>query len=279
VNDQKDDESSSFWLGTLEFLKKMPKELRDLSLGYIGVCMALRAILYWNTDVAKQLAAGTFKTLLTVTLLTSEPLNIFMIYGVSVLCLRELIPGTRIEMSVDSFFAWLGKCLQKYLILFVTIAFMMGGVAAAYFGKISIQSRPLASIGIALVVLASALALYFAAFRLSLVTPLALLRRKPVIKGSWVMTKGKFWRIFGNFLLLLLIIGISNGALYLGALSIEKANADMPFFGTTLGASKFLSNIAQGLWQGLSTIVFSVYCCVTYRILSQGQDNNLVNLS
>ena len=55
---------------------------------------------------------------------------------------------------------------------------------------------------------------YYLYFRLFLVSPLALLQLKPVVRASWSLTQGQFFRLFINYVVLLLCSGLPFALLF-----------------------------------------------------------------
>ncbi len=65
----------------------------------------------------------------------------------------------------------------------------------------------------------------FVSFRLTLVPTLAVCALTSVLKTSWKLMKGNCWRLFGNSLLLLLIVLV----LWIIAMIVEKAASEILF--------------------------------------------------
>jgi hypothetical protein len=103
------------------------------------------------------------------------------------------------------------------------------GVFVMTFGAamgVGLKTLLLVPIGLALVAL-----FIWVEVRLSLVFPLTLLRRRIVIGESWRLTKGRFWTLFGAYLVLFLLmcaiwiaVASVTGASYMSALMKSGLN-------------------------------------------------------
>jgi hypothetical protein len=112
--------------------------------------------------------------------------------------------------------------ILSYIVLVVLIVAV--GVFVMTFGAamgVGIKTLVVAPIGLALVAL-----FVWLEVRLSLAFPLTLLRRKIVIGESWRHTRGRFWTLFGAYLVIFLLLcaiwiaaGSVSGASYLSALA------------------------------------------------------------
>ena len=128
-------------------------------------------------------------------------------------------------LSTSRFFFWIWKSLQMFLIIFAAM-FVLVGVPAGFgvaLAKTHLVVVPVAVIlgliGLGFVVLVS--------FRLALVPTLAVCAMVPVLKTSWRMMKENCWRLFGNGILLSLVLLI----LWVVAMIVERAIAEILFVG------------------------------------------------
>jgi hypothetical protein len=103
------------------------------------------------------------------------------------------------EFSVRRFFYALWKGLQMIVIILIAALVCIGlpAMAAGVLGKMK-SPFVLAPTVIAFI---GGCFTYYIVFRYTLVGPLAAGGADPVLKTSWEMTKGNWWRIFGNSLL------------------------------------------------------------------------------
>lgn len=104
--------------------------------------------------------------------------------------------------------------------------------------------------------------------RYLVVTPLALLRQPEDLETSWALTKGKWWRLFGNQLAvaLCLMVGVFFVSLIPAFLLVLLTH------GTKPPAYQAAMALLQGMAMAFGTVTSALYCCVAYRILIEEND-------
>ncbi len=161
------------------------------------------------------------------------PLYLFMLVLVLVLTAASMRTILRPE---ESRFAGLRFGMDELRLLGLILLLMIGFSIIATIGIIVVGliGGVLAvaaggSGAVALLVILPMLALYggllFLAVRLSLVSALTVLRRKVVIGESWRLTKGHFWRLFGAFFVLGVMLAVLYGVV--AAIIVGPALGDM----------------------------------------------------
>jgi hypothetical protein len=124
---------------------------------------------------------------------------------------EDRLAGLRLgmdELRLLGLFALLGIALFIVSLIGIIVVGALGGLLAVAFG--GMQS----TIGVLLVfvpMLVFYCALIFLMVRLSLVSALTMLRRKIIIGESWRLTRGHFWRLFGAYF----VLGVMLFALYI----------------------------------------------------------------
>jgi hypothetical protein len=194
------------------------------------------------------------------------PLYAFSVYVFTTLFLRRAAESALPQFSLGAFLYWLGKSLQKYLFLLVPLL-----LPVAFLGIVIALGPALKSAKILiplLIFVPSFLAVFlfiFVLLRLSLVSPLAILQKKPVLTTSWKMTKGHCWRIWwGAFVQTIVFIPVF-WIPYIVLLGIKNA------FGLSPNEIQSLSSLIYGAWCGIVCVAMAVYYCTVYRILLQEQ--------
>lgn len=167
--------------------------------------------------------------------------------------------------SVKGFFYWLGQIAQKYLILLLPYILIM--VASDLVGGLRISDDAHAKATTLFLVLTLMWWVYFTYgfCALIFVSPLAVLRKAPVIKTSFELSKKHFWRIGGDWLILATVLSISFLPLYVIDLWLPGA------FGEAAFKTHTLSAFVNGLMISLTSAGLAIFSCVTYRILLQEQ--------
>jgi hypothetical protein len=147
--------------------------------------------------------------------------------------MQKLWPAKAKQPGVGHFFYWLRKILWKYI---RPILWMLLPLIGPIFWLRSV-------------------------YRSFVVSPLALMQEGDELKNSWDLTKGKVWRIIGNYwgfgiclaVLVWLPLGILLGVIYV----LGGKSASYQIFSSLISAI----SIAFGAYCG------SIFSCVAYRIL------------
>lgn len=198
-------------------------------------------------------------------------MSLFVIafYSLTALYLRRVAPNSAPQFSPKNFLLWLGTVCLKFLVI-VGIAAGVGVLAVLAFAAghyLGVPKFLLVAGGIflwlLLVVLGS-----FASLRLTLTTPLSILRRRPILETSWKITQGSCWRIFrGNlalFFFFFLPVTITVALLEWAAKSV---------LGATALPNQIIIAALEGLKIGAYLLLSVIYYCTIYRILLQEQHN------
>ncbi len=171
------------------------------------------------------------------------------------------------KLGFRNFFYWLGWDLIKW-----AIVLMPPLILPALFIVIR-DFIPFESASAAVFVILIIASIFFAllsSIRLTLVTPLAVIRSKPVLKGSWNMTRGKWWRIFGNSWMIYLIILAYQLGLSI-ALSVLSFPASKVLGSVSVPLMKLFSILMLYFYVGLMfsvpVLVAAFFSCAVYRML------------
>jgi hypothetical protein len=169
---------------------------------------------------------------------------------------RELQTGTP-EFSANNFFYWLGKAVQKFLLLLVPGLIMVSLLSVGVIFKLVILCIFFFLLSIPVLWF-----VFLLTYRLILVTPLAVLRQTPVFKTSWNLTRGNWWRLFGNFVVLSFVLFLT---IYLPFLIVKYFLA--LFLDPASTFMSFILTLGQGVWQAVSGLAMVIFNCTTYRVL------------
>jgi|GEM_PF-2838216 hypothetical protein len=212
-------------------------------------------------------------------------------YFFTVLFLRRFAQANAPEFSFRNFFFWFGKAFQKYLILLfplilVGVVFVFGGFqkpADAFGGVIAVASvlysggavpmpgdDDLGSLGAANLLLLFLFNLwffyyYYAVFLLYLVSPLAVLRDKTVLKTSAQITKKHLGRVWWDSVIVWTVMFVLFSPFFLADMSVSRA------WGESSSQARGVSALIQGAWGEIADIAMIVYACVAYRVLLREQ--------
>ncbi|MGB9152972.1 MAG: hypothetical protein WCD70_07780 [Alphaproteobacteria bacterium] len=195
--------------------------------------------------------------------LVSMALVAFAVYFFTILYLRSVVKKDPPEFALGNFFYWFGQCIKKYALLYLPLALfglLMGAMAVLKFTGFT-----------AIAGLVTFLYLFYflyILFRLFLVTPIAVFRRSPVIKNSWNLTKGQFWRIFcGVFVQGIVLLPVYVAPFIFGLAAKE-------FFGSESPVVRFTFALTQGIGSSVCIMASVILSCTIYRILLQERRQN-----
>ena len=139
---------------------------------------------------------------------------------------EDSLAGLRLgmdELHLLGLFAILGIALLIVMLIGILVAGALGGVLAMALGG---SRGGVGMLMVFLPMLAFYCAMVFLMVRLSLVSALTVLRRKIVIGESWRLTRGHFWRLFGAYF----VLGVMLFILYMVILLITVGPAFAQMF-------------------------------------------------
>jgi hypothetical protein len=180
--------------------------------------------------------------------------------------LRRFAEGSVPDFGAKSFFVWLSKIIQKYLILIFPLFLLM-----AIFGAVSAKSSGESAQGTLSIIFAGLSILWMFYFfcgiyLLYLVSPLALLRGKePVLKISARMTKNELLRVWWGSMMAIGVIFIVFFPLILIDAGISGA------MGMDVAQQRAFGLLIDGAMESVVNAAVAVYTCVAYRVLSKEQ--------
>jgi hypothetical protein len=208
---------------------------------------------------------------------------------------EESFAGMRIgmdELRLLGLFALLGIGLFVLMLVGSIVFGAVGGVLAMIVvGSASSSASPLAFLLVFLPMLAFFGGMIFLMVRLSLVSALTILRRKIIIGESWRLTRGHFWRLFGAyfvlglmlFVLAILVMLITIGPAYFDVFArgfspdrlaaAQQAQLQSQFGGlTVMGVARAVAN---GVLVGLSYAIWAGAAATATQDLIGRTDANL----
>lgn len=154
--------------------------------------------------------------------------------------------------------AFIGAMLFGLLFLF----------AASFIGMIS-GGSPGTAMALNIVLALACVALFvWLAVRLSLMSPLTLYRRKITVDGAWELTRGRFWTLFGAFLLVGVIVFATMIALiwpYFGGFILEIVRGGGDLQKVALAEANLRAHV-MGM-PALVHVLFFVLCLVVAGIM------------
>jgi hypothetical protein len=160
-------------------------------------------------------------------------------------CLRWMIHGETggvfgLSLGADTwrvylgYWIWLFLGIVVYLVVFMLMFGMIGGVVVAAQGNPE-AAGPGALVG-ALVMVVAGLAFLWLTVRLAPAAATSVARRRFAFFDAWKVSKGRFWALFGAFLLLILmyfvlciVVGVGVGAFMATTMGqLSQANPQTP---------------------------------------------------
>ena len=217
-------------------------------------------------------------------------------YVFTVLYLRQEMKEKAPKFSVSNFLYWLWIMIQKALVLYLPLFLILlififtaaptPSEAISSFinmflilgteeGALVIVDKGLSAMGPANLVLLFVgniwfFYFYFCLYLFYLATPLAVLRRKPVLKISAGMTKKDVLRIWWESMIVL-------GVLFVVLLPFMALNFQLVrSFGAASPQAGMVSALMSGIWESVSGVSMAVYAVVVYRLLSKKQNKSPV---
>lgn len=257
-----DNKFSSLWRETFHELKPIVRAEWRWIAGF-SLFMAVMQFLT-NQDIDPHIVTahqGTIQDQANTTrdaLLGNPILGVFdvpFLYFCCAVAIKSLFKDKKLDISVGHFFYWIWKNTQKYLIM---LAFFTFGVFLVE--QTAGTDWQVYALGAAVTLM---LYSYYVYFRLFLVSPLALSQHKPVLRASWALTKGQFFRLFINYVVVLLCSGLPFMLLF-------AVFWDQYFVSgqELLKLYLFLLALTHGTMTSLMAMIAGVYSAVCYRTLS-----------
>lgn len=272
---------ASFWRESLRELMTTLESEAKWVIGFVVVIALAQFLLASGLDVdalSNQLKDAhitsaqrqeIMQKIMTQGIYFGLPLLLIMVisvYTFTTLYLRRMAKSTPPQFGVGHFFFWLGKSIQKYLLLILPPLLL--GMVTVLLGALHFPKALVAAVFIAI-----SLFFLMIIFRLSLVTPLAILHRQPVIKKSWEITKGHCWRIWwGAFVQFILYFLVCLIAAILQSIA-KMVLGDLGFLSAGI---QFLSALINGVLISVFGLAMAVYYCTVLRILLQEQKSTPV---
>lgn len=184
-------------------------------------------------------------------------------YIMTAIGLRSLGLTSEPQLSWRGFFYWFVKIVQKYALVVLPAflaAVLVGGIRFwglvdpnSFVAGFVLASLPLAAISFSFV------GLYF----LYVVSPLAVLGRKSVIRTSIRLTKKHLWRIFWPSIVILLGLFAAFAPVFLAQWGSLK------FLGMYSPLGYIVSSFVESLWDATLLSAMTLYACVVYRALDR----------
>jgi hypothetical protein len=177
-----------------------------------------------------------------------------------------------------------------YLLVIIAIAIVAVGVSAMFGMRPGAQPEIGASLGLGLVVAVAVLAIVgawvYVWVRLSLASPLTFATRRINVFGSWAMTRGLFWPIFGAYAvavilalivsLLTLVISLAISGLAGGGLS-ALMHPDTSSMGAWLTPARVVNLVIQSISTALVLPILLTPAPAVYRHLTGAADTGVAS--
>lgn len=180
--------------------------------------------------------------------------------------------GSAMKRGLKLLLPVVGAVLILILPLLLAITLILGSSIGfdnlALGATVAIDAKSM-SLGTSLSILATMAAFIFIAIRASLMVPAAAAAERAgsirILRRSWELTNGRFWKLFGFFLLLGLALIVLFGSVLLiaGILVTLIFGAPEPF---TAGA--LFSGLAAGFVQAMAGLISSVVLANIYQRLA-----------
>lgn len=184
--------------------------------------------------------------------------SFFIFTGVG---LRFVLPQDEVDSSWRGFFCWFGELVKKYILLFLPmLVLLLVGGAVLYLGILK-DYAGIVKFGLVWFFFSSFVYFFWGFFLLFLVSPLALLRRRPVLKTSFALMKGNIWRVLWQSM----VVGI---VLFVCFFPFAIINALAASFGAVSAGSLYVySTLVSAVFMSFSILLSSSYACVVVRTL------------
>ena len=198
----------------------------------------------------------------------------------TVLFLRREVKRDPPELTLMLFVFWLWKSMEKYVLLFAPVLAVtaLGFLIDRQVSQIDPAQQTLFEIPVKEVLALGALLpqmlifilFFYVSLRLWLVTPLAVLRRRPVIRSTWALTHHQVWRLLTGAFAQHFIVFVC----FLIPFVLEGVAVSL--WGEGSVAVQFASALLGGIWGLVVGLASVIYACTACRILLHEQENNRI---
>lgn len=182
-------------------------------------------------NFVQECALGLVPYLLAILLVDALAIYVFV-----VIVVNYLRPQAKLRHNFSDFFYWFRKSLWKY---FRPILWCFIPIIGAFFYVRSIV-------------------------RYAVVSPLAVLQQGEELKTSWDLTKGNWWRIFGNQLLLAIAMWLISVVI----VQILTFLALLLTGGHKTSAVLDIASFVQGMMMAVAAVASAAFSCAVYDVFS-----------